>query len=391
LRIVLGISGGIAAYKMPQLIRMVKASGVDVRVVLSTAATTLVGIEALKTVSGHPVSSDDLPAQYDMDHIRLAEWGDFFVVCPATANTIAKLANGIGDNLLTTVGLCFEKRLIVVPAMNTAMWCNTATQANVAVLRQRGAVVLPVDKGELACGTEGLGRLIPLEAIRDAIVHSRTPRLLAGKRVLIASGPTEEAIDSVRVITNHSSGKMGAALATSAMAMGASVTVVSGPARVAPPSGAHIITVKSAREMLGAMEAEFKSADIVIMAAAVADYTVLNPSATKIHRDKGGAMTLELVPNPDIAAMLGAKKEGRYLVGFSLEDEENVDRAIEKMKRKECDLMVLNAAGAALGRDDSTATIIDKNGSERIGPVDKHALANVILTRAAAAMGPRNG
>jgi phosphopantothenoylcysteine decarboxylase / phosphopantothenate---cysteine ligase len=383
LRIVLGISGGIAAYKMPQLIRMLKAEGVDVRVVLSPSAKTLVGIEALHTVSGHPVSSDDLPAQYDMDHIRLAEWADFFVVCPATANTIAKLAGGIADNLLTTVGLCFEKKLLIVPAMNTAMWCNTATQTNVALLRSRGATVLDVDKGELACGAEGQGRLAPLETIVRAVANLRTPLLLAGKRVLIASGPTEEPIDSVRVITNRSSGKMGAALADAAMAMGAAVTVVSGPAAVDPPSGARCIPVKTAREMLAAMDAEFASADAVIMVAAVADYRVAEPSSTKIHREGQPAVSLDLVSNPDIAATLGAKKSHQVMVGFSLDDTENVDGARRKMIRKGCDLMIVNAAETSIGRDDTIAVILDKNKSERLGPLDKKSLALEILRRVA--------
>jgi phosphopantothenoylcysteine decarboxylase / phosphopantothenate---cysteine ligase len=389
-RLLLGVTGGIAAYKVPQLVRLLRKGGAEVTVVLTAGARGLVGEEALRVVSGNPVYRDGAPPVHDMDHIRLAEWADRYAICPATANTIAKLACGIADNLVTTLALGFENRLAVVPAMNTAMWNNAATQRNLATLRERGVQVLPVEEGELACGTSGPGRMLAVEAVADALLAPRAPVLLAGKRVLIASGPTEEPLDPVRVITNRSSGRMGAALAAAARDMGAEVTVVSGPAAVPPPCGVRAVSVRTALEMQQALEAEFDRCHICIMAAAVSDYRPERVAAGKIHRDDQAELTLKLVPNPDIAAGLGARKEGRFLVGFALESDESgaEERARQKLVRKHLDMVVLNHVNSSLGLDSARVTIVFSTGqSESLAAMDKAAVAREILARVASQTG----
>lgn len=383
-RLVLGVSSGIAAYKTPDLVRALRKRGVEVRVVLTASATALVGLEALRTVSGGPVYLDGAPQVHDMDHIRLAEWGEWMLVCPATANTIAKLAHGMADNLLTTLALSFERRLAVAPAMNTRMWDNAATQANLALLGARGATVFPVDSGELACGTWGAGRMLPVEAIADQVCALGIPRVLAGVKVLIGSGPTEEPIDPVRVLTNSSSGRMGAALAEAALAMGADVTFVTGPAPVAPPAGVRRIDVRTAREMQSAMSAEFAACGVCVMAAAVSDYRPEVVSDVKLSRERSSSMELRLVANPDILAALGAAKGSRVLVGFALESDEGMERARDKLARKNCDLLVLNHVDSSLGRPTSEATILEPGRDALVlGRLDKGALARAILERVA--------
>jgi phosphopantothenoylcysteine decarboxylase/phosphopantothenate--cysteine ligase len=433
-RVLIGITGGIAAYKIPLLVRLLRKSGCEVKAVLTPAARPLVGVEALRTLSGGPVYLDG-EALYDMGHIRLSEWADVFLIAPATANTIAKIANGIADNLLTTLALSIpEGKIVVAPAMNCVMWRNGATRANVAALEARGVSVLPVGEGELACGVFGPGRMLGVDGIarhilavfgdkplinnkldryqssgRDKLPSSdkslsdnelpygndeslsgddssrrdkslsgdnslpdkglssnNEPEFsLAGKRVLISSGPTEEPIDPVRAITNRSSGKMGAALAYAALSMGARVTVVSGPARAALPAGAEVVAVKTASEMQAELEKRFGAADVCVMAAAVSDFRPANFSADKLQRSEGKRITLELMPNPDILAGLGAVKSGQFLVGFSLESDGGAERAKAKMKRKNCDMMVYNSVGAALGGDSTEFTLLFADGGRK--------------------------
>jgi phosphopantothenoylcysteine decarboxylase/phosphopantothenate--cysteine ligase len=238
LRIIVGVTGGIAAYKTPSLIRLFQKNRVEVKVVCTEAALTLVAQQTLQTISAHAVYTDGSVQQFDMAHIELAQWADLLLVCPATANTIAKIAHGIADNLLTTIALSFQKRMVIAPAMNSAMWQSSATQENVERLRSRGALVLPVGVGELACGDSGPGRLIDLETIVQCVVSEASPRRLAGKKILISSGPTCEPIDTVRVISNRSSGKMGAALARAAQAAGADL-VTFGPVFATPSKAAY--------------------------------------------------------------------------------------------------------------------------------------------------------
>jgi phosphopantothenoylcysteine decarboxylase/phosphopantothenate--cysteine ligase len=385
-RILLGITGGIAAYKVPQLIRLLKKNGADVKTVCTAGALRFVGDETLRGVSGHPVYRDGA-AFHDVDHIRLSAWADLFIICPATANTIAKMAHGIADNLLTTLALSVPpEKTAVAPAMNTAMWENRATRENVAALKKRGVTVLPVGTGELACGTSGPGRMLEAEAIVD-FVMSRFPAsgALSGKRVLISSGPTEEPLDPVRMITNRSSGKMGAALARAALREGAKVTVVSGPARAALPAGVRVVRVRTAHEMRKALLKEFASADLCIMAAAVSDFRPVRTPRSKIKRHEGGTITLALAANPDILAELGRRKGAKVLVGFALETGAGEKSAKRKMAEKKCDMMIVNRVDEALERDTTKMTILDRDGGAEACPVmDKARAAALIIQRVAA-------
>jgi phosphopantothenoylcysteine decarboxylase/phosphopantothenate--cysteine ligase len=362
-RIVIGITSGIAAYKIPLLVRLLKKNSFEVKVLLTPAAKGFVGIDALRTLSGNPVYLDDV-LNYDMDHIRLAEWGDLYLIAPATANTIAKIAHGIADNLVTTSALSFpEPKVMIAPAMNTVMWQSKATQENCKLCTSRGMQILPVDTGELACNVSGEGRMISVERIAEAIKTAVSSRqILKGKKILISSGPTEELIDPVRVITNRSSGKMGAALAQEALLCGADVTVVSGPSLVSLPSNVKVVNVRTASEMKSALEAQFGDCDICIMAAAVSDYRPATISDVKIPRSETEKLYIELLPNPDILAGLCKSKNNQFVCGFSLESGEGESRAREKMERKGCDMMVFNVAEQALGLDTTKIVILGRNG-----------------------------
>ena len=391
-RILVGITGGIAAYKVPQLIRLLKKQGADVKIVCTPSAFRFVGDETLRTVSGHPPYRDGV-SYYDIEHIRLAEWADTFLICPASANTIAKIACGIADNLLTSVALSLPpERLAVAPAMNTVMWENEATKENIALLKKRGAHVFPVGEGELACSGSGAGRMIEIEEIADFVMPGAAAGgLLKGKTVVISSGPTEEPIDPVRVITNRSSGKMGAALARAALMHGAAVTVVSGPAGEPLPLGAHVVRVSTASEMHAAMAAEFKSADIGIMAAAVSDFKPVRYSKTKLRREGNKRLSLELESNPDILAELGKRKGKKFLVGFALETEQGDAMAKRKMRDKKCDMMVLNRAGEALSLDTTKIAILHDDGRvEKCPAMKKSEAGELIVRRIAARLGLTN-
>lgn len=392
LRIILGISGGIAAYKTPSLVRLLQKSGTEVKAVCTPAARAFIGDLTLSTITGHTVYIDGPVHGPDMEHIELAKWADVCLVCPATANTIAKIAHGISDNLLTSLVLSFEKRLVIAPAMNTAMWQNTATQENIALLVRRGVYVLPVGEGDLACGDEGPGRLIELGTIVDYVHSLITPKLLAHKKVLISSGPTCEPIDPVRIISNRSSGRMGAALAHAAWLAGAQVTVISGPASAPLPPAVRVIRVTTALEMLRIMEQEFAGTDICIMAAAVADFRPKECLSDKKHRDQNDSWNIELVSNPDIAEHLGNNKKDQFLVGFSLETDDNDTRPLDKMKKKNCDMMVVNHVGSSLEGDSSIARILypDKP-ADHYALQSKKELATRIVERVAAHMGSQHG
>jgi phosphopantothenoylcysteine decarboxylase/phosphopantothenate--cysteine ligase len=383
-RIILGITGGIAAYKMPQLVRLLQKDGVEVTVVLTPGSRGLVGEEALRVVSGNPVYREDRSttnASHDMAHIELARWAQYLLICPASANTIAKLAHGIADNLLTTLALSFEGRLLIAPAMNTNMWRNAATNANISLLQSRGAMVLPVDSGELACGDEGPGRLPPLESIVDFVRGAFMPRCLFGKKVLVSSGPTVEPLDAVRVVSNRSSGKMGAALARAALRAGAETVVVSGPSRAPLPPGCRVVAVETALEMKAALEAEFDNCDICIMAAAVSDFRPEHVLTGKKHRDNAG-WSVGFVANPDIVAGLGAKKTKQFLVGFSLETgaDAGEGRGRQKMTAKKCDMMVVNSAETSLESDTTSVRVLFPGGKDRtFAACGKQAAAEAII------------
>jgi phosphopantothenoylcysteine decarboxylase / phosphopantothenate---cysteine ligase len=394
-RILIGITGGIAAYKVPLLIRTFRKQGAEVKVVLTPSAGGFIGDDTIRTLSGNPVYRDGVPV-YDMDHIRLAEWAELFLICPATANTIAKMAHGIADNLVTSLALSIApRRIVVAPAMNTAMWENPVTKENVALLKNRDIRVLPVGEGELACSTSGAGRMIEIDEIAEfaaMALGNGSAGIFTGKNILISSGPTEEPIDPVRVITNRSSGKMGAALAQVALDLGATVTVVSGPSSEPIPQGAQVVRVRTAAEMRSAMAAAFDAADICIMAAAVSDFRPARISETKIRRVEGQRLILELDSNDDILAELGKRKNGRFIAGFALETDDGEASAKRKMATKGCDMMILNRADESLALPTTKMTIFHADGSvepfESVGKADAAAL---ILQRIAARLGLDNG
>jgi phosphopantothenoylcysteine decarboxylase/phosphopantothenate--cysteine ligase len=387
-RLILGICGGIAAYKAPALIRILQAQGVEVKVVLTPAAQPLVGEETLRTLSGNPVFKDGGISHFDMDHIRLAQWADLFLICPATANTIAKIAHGIADNLLTTLSLSCRGPLMLAPAMNSVMWNNPATRDNLETCARRGIRVLPVGHGALACGDEGPGRMLAPEAIAEYVFGAGLPQCFTGKKILISSGPTIEPIDPVRVLTNLSSGAMGAALAQAAICMGAEVTVVSGPAQVALPPAATVISVETSAEMAKAVQSCFDTTDICIMAAAVSDFRPAEPSPSKVPRTETGGLRLELISNPDILAGLGARKNGRFLAGFSLETEPGNERARRKMIAKGCDLMIMNRPQDALGVPTTRFTLLaPESEPEEFPQMDKRRAGQNILVSIARRMG----
>ncbi|MBD3344527.1 MAG: bifunctional phosphopantothenoylcysteine decarboxylase/phosphopantothenate--cysteine ligase CoaBC [Chitinivibrionales bacterium] len=397
IRIALGVCGGIAAYKIPQLVRLFRKEHSEVRAVLTPNARGFVGEEALRTVTENPVLFDLSPSQNKstylypgrLDHIDLGRWADYLLICPATANTIAKLACGIADNLLTTVALTFApEHIIIAPAMNSAMWRNPVNLQNVARLKERGVEVLPVDDGELACGDDGPGRMLPVEDIVEYVISCSVPRSLTGKKVLISSGPTVEPVDPVRVLTNRSSGKMGAALARAARGMGAQVTVVTGPSQEPLPAGIRKIPVRTAAEMKDTLESEFDAVDICIMAAAVSDYRIEKTEKQKIKRDKNETLTLNLVPNPDILQLLGKKKKKQLLVGFALESDIDEQGGGAKMKKKNCDIMICNQVETSLEKDCTQICILKKGcAPEYLPEMEKSKAAGAIIVGIAEYLG----
>jgi phosphopantothenoylcysteine decarboxylase / phosphopantothenate---cysteine ligase len=369
MRVVLGVTGCIAAYKAVEVLRGLQKRGVDVQVVMTRHATEFVGKLTFQAISGHEVVTEMFAptADPEIKHIQVAQAADLLLVAPATANTLAKFANGIADDFLSTLYISTTAPVLVAPAMNVEMWSHPATQENVRRLRERGVHFIDPGEGYLACRTVGAGRLAePDEIVARAISRleeiaggarsmitadeSPTPApnaaLLTGEHVLITAGPTYEAIDPVRGITNRSSGRMGYALAESARAMGAEVTLISGPVSLSPPAGVRLIHVRSAAEMLDAVLAHLDPATIVVMAAAVADYRPARAADQKIKKDDA-ALALDLEPTVDILATLGRSKGLRLLVGFAAETENIVANALKKLQRKNADLMVANDVSAS--------------------------------------------
>ncbi len=347
-RVVLGVSGGIAAFKSVELLRELIRHDVEVRVILTPHATEFVHPRTFAVLSGHPVEVDQWarPAEPGVDHVELSHWADLLLMAPATANLMAKLAAGIADNALTTYALAHRRRVLVAPAMNTVMWRQPATVAAMATLVGRGVAVVEPEPGMLACGDEGEGRLAPVRAILDQALHLLPRRgPLAGLKVLVSAGPTREAIDLVRVITNRSSGRMGVALAAEARRLGAEVVLLHGPLAVAPPAGVEAVAVDSAAEMGDALERLATGADAALLTAAVADLRPSRPVAGKLDRRAGG-LQLELEPVPDLAAGLGARAERPYVVVFSAEAGPDRERALAKMRAKGADAVVLNDISA---------------------------------------------
>ena len=385
--ILLGVTGGIAAYKAPLIVRALGAEGAQVRVVTTAAAQRFVAPAALETLSHHPVHADVFggEAAFPVLHVGLAEWADLVLVAPATANFIAKAAHGLADDLLSTLVLGCTGPVLVAPSMETHMWGNPLVQANVETLRGHGLAVIDPDEGELASGTWGPGRMPEPADLAAAVVQTLAEEAdLAGLDLLVTAGPTVEDIDPVRFIGNRSTGKMGYAVAQRAQRRGAQVYLVTGPTSLPLPVGVEVEQVRSTREMQRAVERRFEQVHGAVLAAAVADYRVRQVATGKIKRGRGD-LQLDLVENPDIAADLGRIKGGRTLVGFAMETEEGVERARDKLRRKNLDFIVLNQLdeeGAGFAVDTNIATLIDGAGAvEALPKMSKSALADRILDR----------
>jgi phosphopantothenoylcysteine decarboxylase/phosphopantothenate--cysteine ligase len=382
-RVLLGITGGVAAYKAGELVRLLGKAGADVRVAMTASACRFITPVTFQALSGQPVFTDmwDARVPDNMGHIELSRDRDLVVIAPATANFMAKLANGLADDLLST--LCVARRcpLAIAPAMNVEMWNHPATQRNVQRLAQDGVHILGPAPGEQACGETGMGRMLEPRDIVDALGALFNPKVLGGRKVVVTAGPTYEAIDTVRGITNRSSGKMGYAVAQAAAEAGADVTLVSGPTALDIPSRVRRVDVVSAREMHDAVMKVVAGADVFIAVAAVADYRVADPKQHKIKRAQKGAerLTLELEPNPDILAEVAALQPAPFCVGFAAETENVREYALEKRKRKGIPLLAANLATEAFGRDDNALLLFDDQGEHELQRAPKLVLARRLV------------
>ena len=384
--ILLGVTGGIAAYKAPDLVRSLSRAGARVRVVLTRAAEEFVTPLTLQTLSGHPVARSlfDLTEESEIGHIRLAETADALLIAPATANVIAKLAAGMADDLLTTIALATRAPVLICPSMNVHMYEHPTVRANMARLRDEGRTLLEPDSGFLACGYTGPGRLADPDTIVEEVEALLSPKDLQDVRVVVTAGPTWEALDPVRHLANRSSGKMGYALARIARRRGAHVTLVSGPTALTAPRGVQFVPVVNAREMELAVVRQASSADVVVMAAAVGDFRPTESARHKIKRGRTD-LTLHLAPNPDILTKLGTLSGPRLLVGFAAETRDLVANARRKLQAKGVHLMVANdvtAEGAGFDIDTNIVTLIDRSGRvERLEKMSKNAVASAIFDR----------
>jgi phosphopantothenoylcysteine decarboxylase/phosphopantothenate--cysteine ligase len=377
-RVLLGVTGGIAAYKSPDVVRRLAERGADVQVAMTAAAKQFVTPLTFQAVSGRPTRDDlwDSAAEAAMGHIELARWAELVLIAPASANFIARLAHGQADDLLSTLCLATDAPIAVAPSMNRLMWANPATQANIAILRERGVAILGPAEGDQACGEVGPGRMLePADLAQRALDLLVRSRELAGVHVVITAGPTREAIDPVRFISNRSSGKMGFATAQAARALGAKVTLVSGPVSIDTPVGVRRIDVESAQDMYDAVHRELPTMDIFISAAAVADYRPPQAQAQKIKKT-GDTMHLDLVKAPDILASVSASKRRPFVVGFAAETERIEHHAREKLLKKNLDMIAANLVGEGLAFDcDDNALLVLWPGGART--LDRAAKADI--------------
>ena len=369
----LGVSGGIACYKAVELVRLLVQQGYAVQVILTRGATEFVTPLTFQTLSGRPVATEtfDLTQESQIGHINLADSADLFVIAPATANVIGKIAAGIADDLLTTVVMATRSPVLIAPAMNIHMYENPILQENIRKLRRIGYHFLEPAEGYLACGYEGKGRLPEPERIVEEIQRLLKKKDLIGEKFLITAGPNREPLDPVRYISNRSSGKMGYALARAGLRRGAEVTLVSGPTDLNPPTGARLISVITAAEMRKAVLDEYANCTAVIMAAAVADYHPAQFASKKMKRGKG-PIEIRLEPNPDILQELGASNNGKVLVGFAAETEQLIANAEKKLREKKLDMIVANNVseqGSGFDGDTNIATILDRRGGVRSLPL----------------------
>ena len=383
--VVLGVSGGIAAYKAAEIVRLLTKMGAGVRVVMTRNATQFVTPLTLQTLSGNPVSTSlfDLTQESEIGHIQLADAADAIVVAPATANIVAKLATGMADDLLSTVLLATRAPIVVAPAMNVHMYENAAVQDNLDTLRRRGVRVIEPAVGALACGYEGPGRLPDPEIVVAEVARALARDDLAGERVVVTAGPNREALDPVRFLSNRSSGRMGYALAAAAWRRGAEVTLVTGPTALPAPHGARTVPVCSAAEMHRAVRVEFKSATILLMAAAVADYRPKSIAAEKLKKGEGGRV-VELIRTADILADLPARRGAKLVVGFAAETERVLESATRKLARKNLDLVVANdvsRSDAGFEVETNAVTLIDAEGRRDLGLATKDEIAERVLDR----------
>lgn len=379
-RMVLGVTGGVAAYKAAELVRLLRANDVEVQVVMTRAATHFVGAATFEALSSRPVERDLWRPGFA--HIDLSRNAQAILVAPASADFMAKVAHGFADDLLSALCLARACPLYLAPAMNREMWANAATQRNVHTLRSDGVTLLGPAEGVQACGEIGVGRMLEPEQIAAAMMAVWQPKLLVGKRVLVSAGPTFEAIDAVRGIINLSSGKMGYALAHAALAAGAEVTLVSGPTALPAPPGAATIHVTSAAQMLAAVEAEAPHCDIFISAAAVADYTPARATASKLEKSQDG-LTLRLEPTVDIVARIAARARPPFCVGFAAQTEDLREHAERKRHAKKLPLIIANRVPEAFGSDLNEVLLIDANGAQPLGPASKDTLAHQIIAHIA--------
>jgi len=384
-RILLGITGGVAAYKAAELTRLLIKAGADVRVAMTEAATRFIGTATMQALSGQPVWSDlwDARVPDSMGHIELSRDRDLIVIAPATADFMARIVHGRADDLLAA--LCVARRcpLMLAPAMNVEMWENPATQRNVAALRADGVHLAGPAPGDQACGETGMGRLLEPQQILSEVQTLFGPKRLQGKRVLVTAGPTEEPIDPVRVLTNSSSGKMGYAVARAASEAGAEVTLVSGPVSLATPAGVARVDVRTAQEMFDAVKENAKGCDVFISVAAVSDYRVKNPAAQKLKKGNGKGLSLELEENPDILAWVAALPKPPFCVGFAAESEKLAEHAQEKRAKKRLPLIAANLAQDGIGGDENAIVLYDEQGEHSLGRGPKIELARKLLEHVA--------
>ncbi len=389
--VVLGVTGGIAVYKACELLRLLQKRGIDVFVVMTQNACRFVAPLTFETLSGHPVAVDtfDRPQTWEVEHIALAKRADLFLIAPATANIMGKMACGIADDMLSTTVMATRAPVLVAPAMNTGMWENAAVQQNVKTLRARGVEIVAPVSGHLACGDNGAGKLEDV-----AVIAERACELLFAKkdmeglRVMVTAGPSREALDPVRYISNRSSGKMGYAIAQAAQKRGAEVTLLSGPVAIEAPQGVKLVPFTTTQELLDRASELAQAQDLLIQAAAPADYRAKEIAPQKIKKQGGEPMTFTLVENPDVAATLGkAKRSGQVFVGFAAETNDVLAHARDKLARKNLDMIVANDVtrpGAGFDVDTNIVTLITKDGQEALPMMSKAEVAQRILDRALA-------
>ena len=389
--VVLGVTGGIAVYKACELLRLLQKRGIDVFVVMTRNACRFVAPLTFETLSGHPVAVDtfDRPQTWEVEHIALAKRADLFLIAPATANVMGKMACGIADDMLSTTVMATRAPVLVAPAMNTGMWENAAVQQNVKTLRARGVEIVAPVSGHLACGDNGAGKLEDV-----AVIAERACELLFAKkdmeglRVMVTAGPSREALDPVRYISNRSSGKMGYAIAQAAQKRGAEVTLLSGPVAIEAPQGVKLVPFTTTQELLDRASELAREQDLLIQAAAPADYRAKEVAPQKIKKQGGEPMTFTLVENPDVAAALGkAKRSGQVFVGFAAETNDVLAHARDKLARKNLDMIVANDVtrpGAGFDVDTNIVTLITKDGQEALPMMSKVEVAQRILDRALA-------